>query len=182
MWLSRLKKTGLIPDGLCALVICAFAAVMSPAAQAQLFAAAAAHSASNTSSTAVQRSSTGNSRSATDPQAPLAEQALLGGPSDAGDDYLDRLGGPIDASSEQLSEKSLEPPTPTEALVAGADDGTTKTGIGNASESEKRPSALGRQSTASSVYGMPETSAGRGLIASPGAFPFDGASVYPSPW
>jgi hypothetical protein len=182
MCLSRLKQTRLIPDGLNAMVICAFAAVMSPAAQAQLFAAAAAHSASNASSTAAQRSSMGNSRSATDPQVPLAEQALLGGPSDAEDGYLDGLGGPIDASSEQSGAKSLEPPTPTEALIAGADDGTTKTGTDDTSESEKRPSALGRQSTASSIYGMPETSAGRGLIASPGALPFDGASVYPPPW
>ncbi|MGF6761966.1 hypothetical protein P3T24_002287 [Paraburkholderia sp. GAS33] len=182
MWLNRLEKTGLIHDGLSALAICVFAAAMPSTARAQLLAPATTHPASNASSTAVQRSSMGNSRSATDPQVPLAEQALLGGPNDDDGDYLDRLGGPIDASSEQSGAKGLEPPTPTEALISDADDGTTKTGTGNASESDKRPSALGRRSTTSSAYAMPETSPARGLIASPGVLPFDGASVYPSPW
>jgi hypothetical protein len=165
MWLNRIRQTGLISDGLGALAVCAFAIVMSPPAHAQLFANAASRSGSNSgSSSALQKKSMGNDASATDLQVPLAEQALLGAPDDA-DDYLDRLGGPIDASLQQSSARSLQPPTPTEALIADTDDDTTKSGTGDASESSKRPSAQRRQSIASSVYGR---STGRRFTRRPG--------------
>jgi hypothetical protein len=121
--------------------------------------------------------------SATDLQASQEESQLLGGPADVNADYLQPSGSAADAFLAPDSEVQGEALTPTEALVAANDSATYQIRSNGSGPAMPRASAslATPAERPTGAYPIPDLALGQSTKA-PVRAPFDGMTVYPSPW